>query len=391
MSLPAKLVLGAAGLAALLLTAGPSGVARAQACPTRAFYPTGAWSSRAGTQATARAVEIAALETYAFTLQGDDADRVGPRTDAVLIVQNGEIVYENYARGWTYQKPHLGWSMTKSTMSALTGIAIARGAVTLEDSICIHIDPALEELCDVTVRDLLEFASGIDWKEVYENESNQQSSVLAMLYGEGREDVVRFITSHPLRSPPGEVYTYSSGDTTLLAGVLAAALEPTLGRDWPFALLFEPLGMDSAVLERDAKGVPIGASYLYATPRDFARFGLFALDDGCWSSGRILPAGWMESATSISAPFENDPRETDPTDVQGWQWWLNQPVPAQGVPQPYPDVPDDAFLALGHWGQSIAIIPSLDLVVVRVADDRDKTFDRNTFLKLAIAVGRVAP
>ncbi|MDF1563241.1 MAG: serine hydrolase [Deltaproteobacteria bacterium] len=368
-----------------------AGEARAQSCPSRAFYPTDVWSSRAGLVESSRAAEIAALEDYAFTLQGEDAERLGPRTDAVLIVQGGEIVYEHYARGWTYQMPHLAWSVTKSTMSALTGIAVGSGLLNLNDSICIHVEPALEELCDVTVQDLLEFASGIDWKETYENESNQQSSVLAMLYGEGREDVVRFITSHPLRHPPGETYTYSSGDTTLLAGVLASAFEPLHGREWPHALLYERLGMRTAVLERDARGVPIGSSYLYATARDLARFGLFALDDGCWEGARLLPVGWMDSSTTVSRPFENDPRETGETDVQGWQWWLNQPVPAQEVSTPYPALPEDAFMANGHWGQQIVIIPSLDMVIVRVADDRDGSFERNTFFELALAVGRETP
>jgi CubicO group peptidase (beta-lactamase class C family) len=341
--------------------------------------------------AQARAAEIEALEAYAFTLQGRDAERKGPRTDAVVIVQGGEIVYERYARGWRSTMPHLAWSVTKSAMSLLTGLAVAEGVLTPEDSICNHIEPARQELCQITVVDLLSFVSGIDWKEVYENESNQQSSVLAMLYGVGRSDVVRFITSHPLRHEPGTTYTYSSGDTTLLAGVLHAALEPRFGRAWPHALLFDRLGMRSAVLERDGKGVPIGSSYLYATPRDLARLGLFALDDGCWEGERLLPEGWMASATAVSRAFERDPREIDPGDVQGWQWWLNRAVPAQGIPKPYPNLPDDLFMALGHWGQSITVVPSLDLIVVRTADDRDGTFDRERFLELAVAVGRAEP
>jgi CubicO group peptidase (beta-lactamase class C family) len=149
--------------------------------------------------------------------------------------------------------------------------------------------------------------------------------------------------------------------------------------------------MHSAVLERDTKGVPIGASYLYATARDLARFGLFALDGGCWSSGRVLPDGWMESSTTISQPFLNETYELDDTDVQGWQYWLNREAAVHDNVLPYADLPDDAFLALGHWGQSITMIPSLDLVIVRLADDRDHSFDRNTFFKLAIAVGRAGP
>ena len=372
---------------ALAALSAPS--AEAAPCPQRAQWPTEDWPTPSSEVAAARAAEVRALEDYAFTLTGKDEERRGIRTDAVLIIQGGRLVYERYGRGYTAQMRHLAWSVTKTVTNALTGLAVARGAVTLEDSICRHLPLGKEALCRIRVQDLLEFSSGLDWKETYENQSNQVSSVLAMLYGEGRQDKSAFVASHRLRDAPGTTYAYSSGDSVLLAGVLDRALRPALGEAYPWTLLFDVLGMRSAALERDAAGVPVGSSYFYATPRDLAKLGFLYLNDGCWEGQRLLPEGWVAASTAVSTPFRTRPLNHAPGDVQGRSIWLNRPVPEQHVEKPWPSVPDDAFAARGHWGQSITVIPSLDMVVVRVADDRQKrALDFDRFLFLAIAVGR---
>ena len=374
------LTLASLALAAQMASAAP--------CPTRASWPTASWPSRQAEVASARASEIAALEAYAFTLTGADAERKGIRTDSVLIIQGGSVVYERYARGYAADKRHLAWSVTKSFTNALTGIAVGLGAVALDDSVCKHLPKLPQASCQIRLVDLLEFASGLDWKETYEGKSNQASSVLAMLYGEGHADMAAFIASHPLRDPPGTTFAYSSGDATLLSSAIGAALEPAHGADFPWPLLFDKIGIATAAWERDHEGHLVGSSYLYATPRDLARFGFFFLNDGCWAGERILPEGWVADSTAVSQPFLARRLDTDPTDVQGRQWWLNRPVPAAGIPTPFPDVPEDAYFARGHWGQSISVIPSLDLVVVRTGDDRDGSLDFDHFLSLAIAVGR---
>ncbi len=369
-----------------------SGRPAAAACPARAAFPTHGWTSRAADVASQRQAEIAALLQFAFTLTGSDEDRLGTRTDAVVIIKAGQIVYEHYARGYGDATPHYSWSVTKSVTNAFTGLAVARGTLKLGDSVCTHVPEIGPAHCDITVQDLLEFSSGLDWKESYENQSNQVSSVLAMLYGEGSRDMMSFVAGHPSRDPPGATYMYSTGETTFLMGVVDHALRGKLSAaeydDYDSRLLFEPLGLDSATLERDAAGTPVGGSYFYATPRDMAKFGFFYLNDGCWEGQRLLPEGWVHDSVQVSMPFKLRPLDTDVGDVQGRQFWLNQAVPEQHVTTPWPDVPTDAFAARGHWGQSISIIPSLDLVIVRTADDRDGTFDFNQFLKLAIAVAK---
>jgi CubicO group peptidase (beta-lactamase class C family) len=358
-------------------------------CPTRPFWPTDSFIDRTAETALARPNEIAALESFAFTLVGSDADRIGTRTDAVVIARGGDIVYERYARGWTADQRHYSWSVSKSVVNALAGIAVGAGLVSLADPVCKWVTLPRADHCDITIQNLLEFSSGLAWTETYEGQSNQVSSVLAMLYGEGHSDMMSFVAGHDSRDPPGATYMYSSGDTTFLAGVLDGPLRRAFGPDYAWTQLFDVLGMSSATFESDGRGTPIGSSYVDATPRDLLRFGFLYANDGCWDGLRILPEGWVAASTAVSVPYRTRALDLAPADgTQGRQLWLNLAVPEQNQPTPWPDVPVDAFAARGHWGQSITVIPSLDLVIVRTADDRDGTFDFNAFLKLAIAVGQ---
>ncbi len=362
--------------------------AHAQNCPHRDSWPTVEWPSRVEEYATARAAEIADLEDYIFTLVGKDKDRKGRRTDGLIIVQGGSIVYERYGRGFEATNRHLAWSVSKCFTSALVGVAVEQGELDVSDSLCDHLEPVRPENCDITVQDLLEMASGLDWSEGYEGQNNQESSVIQMLYGDGYQNMVDFVLGHPTRDPPGTTYQYSTGETTVLAAVVTGAMRPDYGELYPWDFLFDPIGMDSAVFERDMAGNFAGGMYVFATPRDFARFGWLYLNDGCWEDVRILPEGWVHDSTQVTDPFRMEPLHVG-EDVEGWEWWINKPVPEQGIEKPWEGTPDDAFAALGHWGQSITVIPSLDMVIVRTADDREEdVLDRDVFYPLAIAVGR---
>lgn len=357
-----------------------------QNCPTPERWPGAEWEDQSAAVKQAKAAAISALEAYAFTPTGAFEDRVGIRTDGVVIIQHGALVYERYANGFDASKRHLTWSVSKSFTAALTGIAIGKGVLGVDDSVCKHLTWATGAACDIKVRHLLEMASGLAWQEVYEGKSNQASSVLSMLYGSGYANTPQFVLSHGFQDPPGTSWMYSSGDSTLLMAVVQAALEPKDGKRFPWTLLFDPLGIKSAIWERGGSGTMIGSSYLYATPRDLARFGYFALNDGCWVGQRILPEGWLATSTQVNQPIQTKSYFREEDDSYGWQWWLNKAIPNVTTERPYPDVPEDAFMALGHWGQSITVIPSMDVVVVRVGDDRDGSFELEQFLELALAV-----
>lgn len=367
---------------------GLAAAASATPCPERSSWPTQEWPSRTAEVAVSKAAQIQALEDFAFTLTGTDAERRGIRTDGLLIAQHGAILYERYARGHDASKRHLAWSVTKSVTSALTGVAVANGALALDDSICKYTQAGRGDACKISVRNLLEFGSALQWRESYEHEPYQVSSVIAMLYGEGRLDAAGFVLAHPLEAEPGTRWQYSTGDSTVLGAVVRGALEPTHGPKYAWKLLFDRLGMTSAVQERDAQGNPLGGSMFYATPRDMARFGYLYLNDGCWANERILPEGWVQSSTTVSPTYLRS--TVKPEDgPSGWQWWLNRKVPEQQVDAlPWAGVPEDAYAANGHWGQYIVVIPSLDLVIVRTGDDREDKTSLAKLITLSMAVAQ---
>ncbi|MFT5680018.1 MAG: CubicO group peptidase (beta-lactamase class C family) [Myxococcota bacterium] len=339
--------------------------------------------------AESRPTEIADLEAWAFPALSaeDESERLGIRTEGLLIYQGGSLLYERYDRGYTAESPHLTWSGSKTFINALTAIAVRDGLLSIEDSICDHVTPTNPENCVVTVADLLSFSSGLQWRETYEGDPPTTSSVVSMLYGDGIVDMAAFISSAGRASEPGTTYQYSSGDTTLLAAVLRVVLEPRYGSDFAWSALFEPLGMEGVVWEKDGAGTLVGSSYLYAPPRSLARFGHLWLDDGCWMGERMLPEGWVETSTGVSAAIQETALDRT-TGSQGWQVWLNQPVVAQGdTERPWATAPVTAYGAQGHWKQRIMMVPSHDMVIVRVGDDRDGTFDNDDLFRLALALG----
>jgi len=357
------------------------------ACPMGVVWPTPDWP-----EALAAGSAVDELDAFAFTRVGADEDRKGPRTDAVLVVHAGTIVYERYTPGWEADQPHLTWSVSKSMMSAMVGVAVGEGWLDLHDSVCDHYDHVLD--CDLTPDDLLSWASGFDWNEGYEHEPYHLSSVIAMLYGVGALDMAAFVGHHPHEAPPGQLYRYSSGDSVLLSAVLAGSLPSSMRDTFPHEYLFGPLGMHSAVFEQDRAGTFVGSSYVYATPRDMARFGYFYLQDGCWEGRQLLPEGWVADAVGVNPAFLIEASfewERDGDEVPGRHFWTNHSVPELGIDAKWPDVPEDAYRAAGHWGQSITVIPSADVVVVRTADDRNPgVLDFNRFLALALAVAEEA-
>jgi len=334
---------------------------------------------------------VATLEAWAFPelTPEQEEERLGIRTDGLVIVHQGQVVYERYDRGYTAETPHLMWSVTKTLTNAMTGVAVEQGALSVDDSICDHL--ALETHCDITVANLLEFSSGLDWRETYAGDPPTTSTVIAMLYGAGRGDIAAYVHQTPKGAEPGTRWQYSSGDTNLLAAVVQSAMKDQEG--FPFAGLFDELGMDSLVLERDEAGTIVGSSYGYATPRDMAKFGQFMLNDGCVRGERMLPVGWMERSTVMAPSLRLHAVDREAGDVNGRQIWLNRAVPELNETQPpWPDAPEDTYAAMGYWKQAILVIPSQDLVIARTGDDRDGSFEWNTLLGHAMAViGAEAP
>ncbi|AMB85853.1 serine hydrolase [Pseudomonas agarici] len=334
-------------------------------------WPDSEWSHEP--QMTGPAVE--ALRAYAFTTR-DDATRTGVRTDALLVIRRGRIVYEQYAGPTRVDTPHLTWSISKSIMATVLGVAYGQGLFQLHDPVA-KFYPPFRVHPKVTLEHLLNWASGIDWQEDYEY-APLKSSVVAMLYTLGHADMAGYTANHGEYSKPGQAFRYSSGDSN----VLAAALQKIVGAqrypDFPWTALFDPLGIRGAVWERDGSGTFVASSYTYMTARDLARIGLLMARNGRWRDRQLLPEAWVDFNRRPAAAYKPGQDEA----VAGGQWWLNRPI--EGAPKPWPDAPADTFAALGHWGQALYVIPSADLVIVRYGDDRDGSYRHNELLRRAL-------
>jgi CubicO group peptidase (beta-lactamase class C family) len=264
-----------------------------------------------------------------------------------VILKDGELVAERYADGFDAETRQLGWSMSKSVASLLTGVLVGQGVVSLDDD---HLRPELTgERADITIEQLLRMTSGIEWDETYD----LGTTITRMLYLE--EDMAAYVASLPLAHEPGTVQEYSSGSTNLLCSVLAE--RTGLGADLPRQELLGPLGLSSAIFEPDAAGTPACSSYLWATPRDWAAIGQFALQNGEWNGEQLLPDDWMEQSLSVPDVAETD----DPGYGMGWS--VN---PILGGELRWPELPEDTFYASGHDGQKVIVVPSENLVVVRM-------------------------
>jgi len=298
-------------------------------------------------------LDAAIDRAFGSELSADDAAALGTR--GVVIVKDGELVGERYADGFDASTPQLGWSMSKSVASLLTGVLAKEGVVALGDD---HLRPEWTDgRADITVEDLLRMQSGIRWDETYD----LGTPITRMLYLEG--DMGSYVASLPLDHEPGTFQQYSSGSTNLLCSVLAS--RTGAGADMPNQYLLGPLGLSSAVFEPDAAGTPVCSSYLWATPRDWAAIGQFALQNGEWNGKQLLPEDWM--ATSLTVP---DVATTDDPGY-GMGWRVNA-MPDGSLR--WPSLPEDTFYASGHDGQKVIVVPSEGLVVVRmgftpVADD----------------------
>jgi CubicO group peptidase (beta-lactamase class C family) len=390
--------------ASLLLSAAP---AYAAPCPTGLIYPEPDWVDKTAETASFKHEQIIALEKYMFTLQGKDADRTGIRTDGFVIVQNGQLIYEKYGRGYGAANRHPAWSVTKSVAGALAGVAVQQGALSIDDPVRKYLPTQVSASnANITIKHLMEMSSGLAWTEIYENKSNQASSVLAMLYGEGHKDMATFVGTHAARAKPGDLWNYSTGEATLLSSAVQAAMKAK-GPEWEWTELFDKVGMNNVTLERDNAGNSVGGSYLFATPRDLAKFGQLYLTDGCWKGARLLPEGWVDAASSPAAAMlagkdhvmdrgTGDDAAGRNGDIYGQLWWLNRKVPAVGQDNlPWPDIEEGAYAAEGHWGQFLIVIPSKHMVMYRTGDDRDvgpdappdQRLDMNKMIKLAQDVG----
>jgi len=292
--------------------------------------------------------EITAILDKAFgeDLSQQDQEELGTR--GVVVIHDGEILAERYADGFDAETPQLGWSMSKSVANLMVGRLVQENRIAIDDS---ALRPEwTDDRRDITVDELMRMTSGLTWDETY----SLGTPITEMLYAHG--DMAEYAASQPLAHAPGTYQQYSSGSTNILCSVLTR-LADVPDADLPRQQIFAPLGLSSAVMEPDMVGTPVCSSYMWATPRDWAAVGQFALQDGAWAGDRLLPEGWMEQSTTTTPVAESEEK--------GYAagWWVNQQADGKFVDA---KLPEDAYWASGHDGQRVYVVPSADLVVVRL-------------------------
>lgn len=280
------------------------------------------------------------------------------KTRAVVILYKGFLIAEAYAPGFHSGSRLQGWSMTKSITASIMGVLAAKDLINLQDDHLLEVWKN-DRRNRITFKQLLQMNSGLKWKEDY----TEVSDVTSMLFW--ARDMSQTQVVQPLETPPGSRWKYSSGVTNLLSGLIREKMESyQVYLDFWYKAFIDRIGMKSMILETDAAGNYVASSYSWATARDWARMGLFYLRQGRWNGEQLLSRTWTDF---VSRPVPGSGGD------YGGHFWLNKGAA-------YPDVPRDLLSANGYQGQYVFIIPSKDLVVVRLGLTEHPEFDVNSFL-----------
>lgn len=279
------------------------------------------------------------------------------RTRAALVVHRGQIIAERYGHGFTAETPQLGWSMTKTVTNLLTGMLVKDGLLDVAAPAPVAAWQADEQdrRSAITLNHLLQMSSSLAFSEVYTD--NSLSDVIVMLFTKG--DTGAFAASKPLLADPGERWAYSSGTTNIISRIHRDLFDERQAYfNFPRERLFNPLGMASAVIEPDASGSFVGSSYMYATPRDWAKIGLLLMNDGVWQGERLVPEGWVAYSTT--------PAPAAPLGNYGAQIWLNAGDDGESGTLPHAGLPASMYYLSGFEGQNVVVLPEHELIVVRM-------------------------
>jgi CubicO group peptidase (beta-lactamase class C family) len=280
------------------------------------------------------------------------------RTRSVLVIYKDKIIAEKYAPGFSKTNVILGWSMTKSVTGTLFGILEKQRTFDIYKPAPIA-EWQNDDRKYITTNDLLHMNSGLEWDEYYDRICDATN----MLFQD--EDMTQSQLIKPAVFKPNTHWNYSSGTTNLLSGILRKQFKTHQEYlDFWYSALIDKIGMHSMLVETDMAGNYVGSSYAWATTRDWSKFGLLYLHKGNWNGEQLFDKSW---AKYVSTPTNTSEGR------YGAQFWLN----AGGY---FPDAPRDMYYCSGFQGQIVAIIPSMDLVIVRMGLTEEPQFDFNDLL-----------
>jgi CubicO group peptidase (beta-lactamase class C family) len=284
-------------------------------------------------------------------------------TTGFLVVRDGVILHEAYFQGYDERSLATSFSVAKSFVSALVGIALERGHLrSLDDP----IDAYAPQLADgafagVPIRDVLTMSSGVAFVEDYTSLGSDVMMLPLRLFGL-RQSVADVLRGLPRERAPGSVHDYSSGDALALGLLLTGATGRSVAA-FLEEVLWGPAGMEAgAAWSTDVEGQELTYAFLAATLRDYARFGRLYLDGGRRDGVQVVPADWVEASLRPAAAHLQ-PGASPPSASgfgagfgYGYQWWL-------------PDGDEGDFLAMGIWGQFVYVHPGHRIVIVKTSTD----------------------
>lgn len=310
-----------------------------------------------------------------------------PNVHAVLVAQRERTIAEWYFDGPDERRGqplgivefnagtlHDVRSVTKSIVSILFGIALARGAITDLDAPVLDYFPEYpdlhsEERQRIRLRHLITMTSGLHWDEETHPYTDPRNSETGM---DLAKDRLHFVLAQPIDFPPGERFRYSGGDVALIGAVIARATGRPL-EEFAKAVLFDPMEITKWEWIEDDRGVPIAASGLRLLPRDMVKLGRLMLNGGRHGMRRIVPEDWVSA--SVTPHNAVEPATADDCGFHyGYFWWL---VPDCGA-----GTDPGWYAALGNGGNRIFVVPDRDLVIVVTAglynDPRQRTIRQIT-------------
>lgn len=280
------------------------------------------------------------------------------KTTGFLVIKDDAVVFEQYFAGYDETTRATSFSVAKSFVSTLVGLAFDDGLIESVDDPITQYVPELKGsgFDGASIADVLQMSSGIDFSEAYDDESTDAFHVYDRMFI-NMESIDNIAASYGSRAVPGTEFYYASINTQALAMLVRAVT----GQDLTTYLeqkLWQPLGMASdGYWLLDMHGTEVGFYGLNATLRDFAKLGLLYLHGGTFNGRQIISESWVSQATTPDAAFLQ-PGQIDNDWGYQYQWWV--PRDSQGD-----------FAAIGIWGQMIYVNPQANVVIVKTSADED--------------------
>jgi CubicO group peptidase (beta-lactamase class C family) len=262
----------------------------------------------------------------------------------LIVIQDGKVRLERYARGYTREGRYTSFSVAKSLTSTLVGAAVQDGFIKSIDDPVTRYVPELKGSAyeGVTVKQVLTMTSGVKWNEDYTDPNSDVASMYKESAPPGVDQTAFYLARLPREAAPGSKWVYKTGETNLIGVIVSKATGKSLSA-YAEEKIWKPFGMERDLFWMiDASGQNIGGCCISVALRDYARLGLFVLGDGVAAGKRVVPEGWFQAATHKQAEIGS------PGGGYGYQWWTNN---------------DGSFQAIGIFGQMIYVDPARKLVI----------------------------